>query len=76
MPEIGFLICTGTIEVTYDPAEFKEDEDNTDEFSEGVFIGETKAMLERAKCKMTVKAISDCEIFFIERGDYLRFPSE
>ena len=59
--------------MTYDSADFKEDEDNTDEFSEGVFICETKAMLEGLKCKMSLIAVSDCQLFSIQKGDYLRF---
>jgi len=69
------LIYNGTIEVTYDNAEYTEDEDNTDEFSHGIFISETKTMLENSKCKLTLKALTDCSLFIVKKPDYLRFLS-
>ena len=61
--------------MTYDNAEFSDDEDNTDEFSHGIFISETKTMLEGGKCKLTLKALNDCSLFIVKKSDYLRFLS-
>jgi len=74
-PEFALLIFSGNIEVTYDNAEFSDDEDNTDEFSHGIFISETKTMLEGGKCKLTLKALNDCSLFIVKKSDYLRFLS-
>jgi len=74
-PEYALMVYRGILEVIYDNADFEEDEDNTDEFSQGVFISETQAMLENTKCKMTVKASTDCHLFIVQKADYLRFLS-
>lgn len=59
----------------YDPDDYKEDEDNTDEFSSGTFLCETKAMLEGHKCKMSLRAVTDSHLLMIDKNDYLRFLS-
>jgi len=74
-PEYALMVYRGVLEVIYDNEDFEEDEDNTDEFSQGVFISETQAMLENTKCKMTVKAATDCHLFIVHKADYLRFLS-
>eukprot|EP00330_Aristerostoma_sp_ATCC50986_P004653 CAMPEP_0114598354 /NCGR_PEP_ID=MMETSP0125-20121206/20674_1 /TAXON_ID=485358 ORGANISM="Aristerostoma sp., Strain ATCC 50986" /NCGR_SAMPLE_ID=MMETSP0125 /ASSEMBLY_ACC=CAM_ASM_000245 /LENGTH=75 /DNA_ID=CAMNT_0001803901 /DNA_START=1789 /DNA_END=2016 /DNA_ORIENTATION=+ len=50
-----------------------DDEDETDEYTSGVFIGETSAMLKNGTCKSTVYAVGDLHMFVIEKNDYLNF---
>ena len=67
------MIHRGAVEVIYPPEEYKEDEDNTDEFTSGVFIGETSAMLKGQKCRLTLRAVSDLQVFILPKKDYIQF---
>jgi CRP-like cAMP-binding protein len=72
-PSFVFLILKGSIEVTYDSADYGEDEDNTDEFTSGVFVGETSAILSSGKSKLSVQAMSKLQLLTIDTDKYLHF---
>lgn len=59
--------------MVYDTKDYKEEEDNTDDFTSGTFIGETSAMLSSSTSKITVIATTNTHVFAISKKDYLSF---
>ncbi len=72
-PSFVFLILIGSAEVTYDSTEYGDDEDNTEDFTSVVFIGETSAILSGGKSKLSVQAMSKLQLLTIDADKYLHF---